>query len=112
MSKSKRKGTGYETEIVRALIAAGIRAERVPQSGLLGGKYSGDVHLFLTNRDFTETQLQGECKIRARMTFLYDWMGKNDILFMRQNNSKTLVTMSLDRFILLALKGCKDVGAA
>jgi hypothetical protein len=39
---SKRKGNGFEREVVHALRRAGLAAERVPLSGQLPG-YEGDV---------------------------------------------------------------------
>ena len=56
-SKSKRKGSGYELEIVRAHEALGIEAIKTPLSGALGGKYSGDVQV---------AGLIGECKRRRK----------------------------------------------
>ena len=44
-SASKRKGSGYELEVVKAHLALGIDATKTPLSGALGGKYSGDVQI-------------------------------------------------------------------
>ena len=47
MSAAKQKGTGFETECVNALVAAGLQATRVPGSGMfarqLGPDFAGDV---------------------------------------------------------------------
>ena len=47
MSAAKQKGTGFETECVNALIAAGLQATRVPGSGAfarqLGPDFAGDI---------------------------------------------------------------------
>lgn len=43
MSKSRQKGTSWETDIVNALISYGIRAKRNP---LAGAKDQGDIDLY------------------------------------------------------------------
>ena len=44
-SKSKRKGSGYELEVVRAHLAEGVQASKQPLSGALGGKYGLDLRM-------------------------------------------------------------------
>jgi Holliday junction resolvase len=41
---SKRKGDGFELEVVHFLQAAGIAAEKIPLSGAIkGGSFEGDI---------------------------------------------------------------------
>ena len=87
-SKSKRKGSGYEREIVRAHEALGIEAIKTPLSGALGGKYSGDVQV---------AGLIGECKRRRKgYSSLYNALEQgtgSDIMFARDDHRETLVVM-------------------
>ena len=87
-SRSKRKGSGYELEIVRAHEALGIEAIKTPLSGALGGKYSGDVQI---------AGLIGEGKRRRKgHTSLYNALEQgtgSDIMFARDDHRETLVVM-------------------
>ena len=88
-SRSKRKGSGYELEVVRDHLALGVQASKMPLSGALGGKYSGDVQV---------AGLIGECKRRRKgFSSLYKAIdqGKQpaDILFVRDDHQKTLVVL-------------------
>jgi Holliday junction resolvase len=87
-SPSKRKGSGYELEIVKAHQALGIEATKTPLSGALGGKYAGDV------------QIAGyicECKRRRKnFTTLYKAVHQGsgaDIVFVRDDTQETLVVL-------------------
>lgn len=89
-NRSKAKGSRIEREIVELHIEAGHKAERVPLSGSLGGKYSGDVMLDLG------VQLRAEVKARANgegFAVLEKWLGEHDLLFLRKDKSKPIVTM-------------------
>lgn len=87
-SASKRKGSNYELEVVRAHLALGIDATKTPLSGALGGKYSGDVQI---------AGMIGECKRRKKgYTSLYNALeqgGGSDMLFCRDDNKETLVVL-------------------
>lgn len=87
-SKSRRKGSGYEKEIERGHLALGIQASKMPLSGALGGKYSGDVQI---------AGLIGECKRRRKgYSSLYKALeqgGGSDVLFVRDDNRETLVVL-------------------
>ena len=87
-SKSKRKGSAYELEVVRDHLALGIQASKQPLSGALGGKYSGDVQI---------AGMYGECKRRRKsFTTLYKALeqgGGSDLLFVRDDNQETLVVL-------------------
>ena len=87
-SPSKRKGSGYELEVVRDHQELGVQASKQPLSGALGGKDAGDV------------QIAGricECKRRRKsFTTLYKALeqgGGSDALFVRDDNQETLVVL-------------------
>lgn len=95
---SKRKGSGFEREIVKLLQEAGIAAERVPLSGAVkGGSFEGDIDFPVRNID-----RKGECKRRRRFATLYGWLGANFCLFLREDNNEPLVVMRLSDFAELA----------
>ena len=90
-SRSRNKGYRGENELVKLLRSYGIRAERVPLSGAVGGKYSGDVIL-----EYKGRELVGEVKRRERgFVSLYKWLDQKDILFLRSNRREWLVVMRL-----------------
>lgn len=101
---SRVKGDSFEREIVAALTAAGVEAQRVPLSGAAKGRFGGDIH----------AQVCGvweklEAKIRKRAWLdLYGWIEDNFCLVIRRNAEpgkpvpETLVVMRLPDFIRLS----------
>ena len=74
--RSRNKGARIEREIVRALQAKGFAASRVPLSGAVGGRFSGDVVLPLLGGD-----LCVEVNARADgFRELYSWLASRDVL--------------------------------
>jgi hypothetical protein len=49
--RSRSKGARTERSIVHALQANGVAAVRVPLSGIVGGRFAGDIVLPLIGRD-------------------------------------------------------------
>ncbi len=100
--KSRTKGISYEREIVNALAAEGINAERVPLSGGMGGSFgSQDVQLSINGEI-----VQFECKRRAGgFKMLYRWMDDADGLFLRADREQTLVVIPFETFAEL-VKRC------
>ena len=96
---AKVKGSGFEREIVDLLRVAGITANRVPLSGAIA-LYPGDVRF-----DCVAGTVTSECK-RRRSGFktLYGWLGKNYVLFMRDDNCEALVLMRATDFAKLATR--------
>lgn len=97
---SKRKGSGFEREVVKALQEIGIAAaERVPLSGAVkGGSFEGDIECPVRgiNRKL-------ECKRRARaFGTLYGWLGNNFGLVVRDDRTEPLVVLRLRDFAELA----------
>lgn len=92
----KRKGYRGENELVKKLKEAGFDAKRIPLSGATDYK-KGDVEI----EEFT-----GEVKLRKDgFKKIYEWLGNNDLLFIKADRKKYLVVMYLDRFIELLRRG-------
>lgn len=84
----RRKGARVERELVNALKAAGIPAERVPLSGAAGGSYTGD--LVINGRYRVEVKARKDGK---GFTQLEDWLGDNDLLILKRNHGDPLVVL-------------------
>jgi hypothetical protein len=94
----KRKGNGFEREVVLRLQDLGLAAERIPLSGAAGGSFDHDVSCPVRGVD-----AKLECKRRARAFVGLDKMlGANYALVCRDDRSRTLVVMSLENFAGLA----------
>lgn len=90
-SPSKRKGDGFEREVVALLNFFGIPASRVPLSGALGGEHSGDVRVVLARGRETI-----ECKRRKRsFGQIVAWLGGHYALVIRDDRCEPLVIMRL-----------------
>lgn len=97
MSRSKAKGSRIEREIVELHLDLGHKAERMPLSGSLGGKYAGDVLLDIG------VQLRGEVKARKNgegFAVLEKWLGEQHLLFLRKDKSKPIVTMRWETYAM------------
>ena len=82
--RSRDKGARVERAIVHALKAAGFAAERVPLSGAVGGRYSGDIVMPLMGRD-----LCLEAKARADgFRELYGWLDQRDVLIVKTDRQE------------------------
>lgn len=96
---SKRKGNGYEREVVSDLQDLGIAAVRVPLSGAVkGDKFDHDICVPVRGKD-----KKMECKRRRKgFATLYKMLGLNDVVCVRDDNSPSLVVMRLETFADLA----------
>ncbi len=94
---SRRKGVGFEREVVNFLQGHGLSAERVPLSGQLPN-HRGDVSCPVRGVD-----RRFELKRRARgFKALYDGLGDGIYgLIVRDDSSKALVVLRLDSFAAL-----------
>ena len=87
----RRKGQRVERLLVRSLQAHGFAAERMPLSGAVGGRFSGDVVVPLMGRD-----LCVEVKARAEgFRELYSWLTERDVLIVKADRQEPLVIMRL-----------------
>jgi hypothetical protein len=94
-SAAKRKGSGFEREVVEAFKEAGLSAWRVPLSGAMA-EYKGDVILVLESIGYEYTI---ECKRRkAGFRTLYGWLGDNDFLVFRDDKCEPLIVSRLTDF--------------
>lgn len=98
---SKRKGTGFEREVVKLLQEHGLSAERMPLSGAAGGSFTGDVRCPVRGAD-----KRFECKRRRRAYgTLYKHLGENFGLVVRDDDTPALVVLRLRDFAPLARGG-------
>ena len=98
MSKSKDKGTRYETWLANHLTESGIPSERCPGSGALGGKYDMDVVIGTPETPIAKI----ECKHREAISKqFWEWLDGDDFLAIKRNRMKPLVVMPLDTFVEL-----------
>jgi hypothetical protein len=95
----KRKGNGFEREVVAALQELGLAAERVPLSGSVKtSKFDHDISCPVRGVD-----RRLECKRRARAFATIDAMlASNYALIVRDDRSRPLVVMTLTTFAELA----------
>lgn len=97
-SPSKRKGSGFEREVVDYLKRAGFDAKRVPLSGAMA-EWKGDVIV-----NFGPQPHKIECKRRkAGFKTLYGWLGDNDFLVFRDDKCEPLIAMRLGDFVTLMI---------
>jgi hypothetical protein len=89
--RSREKGVRSERAIVHALQAQGFAAVRVPLSGAVGGRFSGDVVVPMRGRD-----LCVEVKARADgFRELYGWLNDRDVLIVKADRQEPLVVVRL-----------------
>lgn len=94
---SRRKGAGYELELVGQAKAYGLTAQRVPLSGATNYA-KGDVEI--TAGFDGKTIFVGECKRRANLPeWIENALGQNDFMAMREDRGSTLVVMRLPTFL-------------
>jgi len=102
--RSRNKGARTERAIVRALHAAGLRGERVPLSGSVGGRFAGDIVLPLVGRD-----LCLEVKARSQgFRELYSWLDGRDVLIVKADRQDPLVIVRLSLAMEIANQGASN----
>jgi hypothetical protein len=87
----RQKGSRVERQLVELLQRAGIAGERVPLSGSVGGKFSGDISIPLLGVDRC-------CEVKARgdgFNLLYRWLDGRDLLIVRADRHEPLVVLPL-----------------
>lgn len=104
--RSRQKGNRVERGIVRALVANGLAAVRVPLSGAVGGRFSGDVILPILGRD-----LCVEVKARADgFRELYSWLENRDVLIVKADRREPLVILRLSEAAAIARQKGREAG--
>lgn len=109
MGKSQReKGARRERQVVELHRTIGIRAERVPLSGAMRFRNTGqsDVDVYPMGRD--AVPWVSEVKARASgegFATIKRWLGENDALFLLEDRAAPLVVLPWSRWaeLLLAL---------
>ena len=93
-SSSKRKGYRVENELVKYLIKKGIDAKRQPLSGALSD-FPHDIQI-------NNPRLVVEVKARksgSGFKTILNWMGKADVLVMKQDYDDPIVAMPMGVFV-------------
>jgi Holliday junction resolvase len=92
---SRDKGARIEREIVARHTAIGVKAERVPLSGIVRYRGNGcDIDVYAFGPD--AAPLVGEVKARGNgegFATLERWLGDADMLFLRRDRAEPLVVV-------------------
>ena len=97
---SRDEGARRERELVNIFKDNNIHAERVPLSGAAGGRFSGDVDVYINGKN--EQPLVAELKARASgsgFVTLEKWLGENDLLVLWRDRQEPLVVQTLSNWI-------------
>lgn len=89
--KSRDKGARTERHLVNFLQERGFAAERVPLSGMAGGRFKGDVSLPIMGSD---RRLEVKCRADG-FRELYGWLADNYALVLKADRKETLVVLRL-----------------
>lgn len=107
----RNKGARVERDIVSLHNKCGVFAERVALSGAIKGRRAGnghDIDVYIPNR---VSPLCGEIKARKNgegFKTIEEWMGDNDMLFLKRDRQSPLVVLPMDVWLELC-GGLKDV---
>lgn len=101
----RQKGSRVEREIKARCEEAGIPARRVVMSGAAARydeRLAGDVDIGVlpNGRALFTSEIKAR-KNGAGFKVMEDWLGDNDLLILRRDNTKPFVAMSWDTFIEL-----------
>lgn len=95
---SRNKGARVERGVVHAFQESGLAAERVPLSGAMQGKFSGDVWCPVRGIDQVF-----EVKCRADgFKQIYEWLSGHYGLVIKRDRDEPLVVIRLAEFAELA----------
>lgn len=107
----KQKGTRRERQILALFRKAGLKAERVPLSGSVGGEFAGDLHLQVPQSGTWELEVKAR-KEAEGWAVLKGWLVDRDAVVMVEDfytrpGREPIVAMSLMAFLELMrlLKG-------
>ena len=100
VNKSKRKGSRREYQMRDWFKELGLRGKRVILSGALGGKFSGDLDLFLPRqRKPIKVEVKGR-KTEPAKTLLR-WKGDNSMLIVKVDNKPPYFLLDEDLMKLI-----------
>lgn len=111
MSKfSRDKGARRERELVAAHREIGVKAERVPLSGAVGGRFSGDVDIYVHGPEAAPWVTEAKARANgAGFKQIRDWLGDNDALFLKEDRQPLLVVLPWERWAeLIGVKSDAD----
>lgn len=106
-ARHRQKGDRVEREIVALHVELGIHSERIPLSG--ASRYQGnggDIDVYVHGR--AAAPIIGEVKARkdgSGFKTLEDWLGDNDILFLKRSNATPLVVLPWETWAALLKRG-------
>ena len=105
---SRRKGDAIERALVAAHKALGVSAERVPLSGASHYQGNGaDMDLLINGRVW-----KAEAKARKNgegFRVIEEWLGDNDVLFLKRNRNPPLVVLPFAQWAeLVSKKGATE----
>lgn len=100
MSKAKNKGRRGEHFMVDMHTGIGIPSERVPLSGSLGGKYSGDVAIPNVHNAILRCEVKSR-KSSNGFAVVRNWLSNSDILFIKEDRQTPLVVMPWETYAKL-----------
>jgi hypothetical protein len=97
---NKKRGYNVEIWLRDKHLEHGIPCERVPLSGSMGGKYSGDLCIPSVEHP------KYICESKARkngegFTTIEKWMENKDLLFIKRNRKDPMVVMSFEVYLEL-----------
>lgn len=99
-AKSKIRGYNVEIWLRNKHMENGISCERVPLSGSMGGKYSGDLAIPSVEAAVFRCESKAR-KNGSGFTVIEKWMGEKDILFLKRHRQDPLVVIPFDIYLRL-----------
>lgn len=90
---SRKKGDGFERELVKLFHHHGMYAVRTPMSGAIQG-FEGDVIVTIGDR---RERIEAKRR-KSGFKTLYRWLGDNYILALRDDQCEPLLLMRADDF--------------
>jgi len=97
---SRRKGSRVEREIVQRHTEMHVLARRVPLSGASDYTHGADVDIYPWGEE--QGALVAEVKARKTLPKVWtQWLGENDLLFIKQDREAPFVVMPWDTYARL-----------
>jgi hypothetical protein len=97
LKSPKQKGARLEHAVVKIFQSFGIKAEKVPLSGVLWKTHPGDVNVHFD----TGPHQVLECKSRKQFSTLYGWLENRSLLVLKGDRKPALMVLPLEDFLKL-----------